>query len=155
MIDMNMSDSNIGGRKGKSCRNHIWILNGINHEHIKSNNIVIKYYNYTQMFDSMSLNEAISDMYNVGVKDDTLLLLQDLNTDIKMLVKTSYGETDLVTLPSVVAQGDLMSPLIASVQVDSIGKRQLEEEEEEEMTSSILYSYKGIVPIPILGSCSH
>ena len=33
MVNNNMSDSNIGARRGKSCRNHIWILNGINHEH--------------------------------------------------------------------------------------------------------------------------
>ena len=33
MVNANMSDSNIGARKGKSCRNHIWVLNGINHEH--------------------------------------------------------------------------------------------------------------------------
>ena len=31
MIDSNMTDSNIGARKNKSCRNHIWIVNGINH----------------------------------------------------------------------------------------------------------------------------
>ena len=28
-----MSDSKIGARKGKICRSHIWILNGINHDH--------------------------------------------------------------------------------------------------------------------------
>ena len=33
MVNANMSDSNIGARKEKSCRNHIWILNGINYEH--------------------------------------------------------------------------------------------------------------------------
>ena len=32
MIDSNMSDSNIGGRKDKSCINHIWVLNSIIHE---------------------------------------------------------------------------------------------------------------------------
>ena len=29
IIDTNMSDSQVGGRKGKNVRNHIWILNGI------------------------------------------------------------------------------------------------------------------------------
>ena len=28
-LDSSMSDSQVGGRKGKSVRNHIWILNGI------------------------------------------------------------------------------------------------------------------------------
>ena len=28
-IDSSMSDSQVGGRKGKNVRNHIWVLNGI------------------------------------------------------------------------------------------------------------------------------
>ena len=28
-IDDSMSDSQVGGRKGKNVRNHIWIINGI------------------------------------------------------------------------------------------------------------------------------
>ena len=35
-INTNMSESNIGARKRKSCRNHIWILNSINHDQMKS-----------------------------------------------------------------------------------------------------------------------
>ena len=29
IIDSNMSDSQVGGRKNKNVRNHIWVLNGI------------------------------------------------------------------------------------------------------------------------------
>ena len=32
MINSNMSESNIGGRKDKSCINHIWVLNSIIHD---------------------------------------------------------------------------------------------------------------------------
>ena len=46
-----------------------------------------------------------------------------------MTVITPYGPTDPITLESVVAQGDLWSPLESSVTVDSIGKTILEEEE--------------------------
>ena len=28
-IDSSMSDSQVGGRKGKNVRNHIWVVNGI------------------------------------------------------------------------------------------------------------------------------
>jgi hypothetical protein len=37
-INTNMSESNIRARTRKSCRNHIWIINGINHDHMKSKN---------------------------------------------------------------------------------------------------------------------
>ena len=33
-IDNNMSDSNIGGRKGRGCRDHIFVINGIIHHHL-------------------------------------------------------------------------------------------------------------------------
>ena len=156
MINTNMSDSNIGARREKSCRNHIWILNGINHEHHTSKkklDLRFNFYDYSQMFDSMVLSETLSDMHSVGMVDDSLSLIESLNTNVTMSVKTPYGATETMVLPSVVAQGDLMAPLEASVQVDNIAKNQIKEEHERELTegSTILYKYKDTVPIPILG----
>ena len=37
-IDKNISDCQMGARKGKGCRTNIWILNGIIHETIKKHN---------------------------------------------------------------------------------------------------------------------
>ena len=76
MVNANMSDSNIGARKEKSCRNHIWILNGINHEHHTSQkkaDLRFNFYDYSQMFDSMVLSETLSDMHSVGMVDDSLV----------------------------------------------------------------------------------
>ena len=36
IIDSNMSDCQMGGRKGKGCKSNIWIINGIIHEVCKS-----------------------------------------------------------------------------------------------------------------------
>ena len=156
MVNNNMSDSNIGARRGKSCRNHIWILNGINHEHHsskKKTDLRFNFYDYKQMFDSIVLSETLSDMHSVGVNDDSLVLIKALNTNIAMSINTPYGATETTILPAVVAQGDLMAPLEAAVQVDNIAKNQIKEEHEREIHegSTILYKYKGIVPIPILG----
>ena len=35
-IEINISDSQMGGRKGKGCQNNIFILNGIIHDVMKS-----------------------------------------------------------------------------------------------------------------------
>ena len=35
-LNTNMSDSNVGGRKGKSSINHIFVINGIIHETLSS-----------------------------------------------------------------------------------------------------------------------
>ena len=156
VIDSHMSDSNIGARKGKNCRNHIWIINGINHEtnnSTKNAQLVMQSYDYTQMYDSMSLDITISDLYDNGVKDDLLKLLYEVNKNMKISVNTPYGLTEPTVIPALVAQGDLFSPLQAAVQVDSM-TRKLEEEDiarVEVGEPGLLFRYKGIVPIPSLG----
>ena len=39
----------------------------------------------------MDLEEAVSDLFDSGVKDNTLALLYDANRDIKVRVKTPSG----------------------------------------------------------------
>ena len=46
------------------------------------------------MFDSIDLQEALSDLYDAGVTDDTLPLLYQANAEVYMSVKTPAGLTD-------------------------------------------------------------
>ena len=65
-IDRNMSDSQMAGRKDKGCRFNLFINNGIFHNVLKNKNrksIIIQIYDYSQMFDSMNLKYAISDIF--------------------------------------------------------------------------------------------
>ena len=57
IVDKNMSDSNVGARKGKNIRNHIFIVNGVINEVIqdKTKAIDIQIVDYKQCFDSMWL----------------------------------------------------------------------------------------------------
>ena len=101
MIDANMTDSNIGARKNKSCRNHIWIVNGINHLHNgkkKHVQLVDQSYDFKQMFDSMNLDKTLSDLYDRGLNDDTLILLNEAHTNITMSVNTAFGKNKPVLL---------------------------------------------------------
>ena len=55
-IDKSMSDSQIGGRKGKNVRDHIWIINGIITEVLsKKSNIPVDLliYDYKQCVDTL------------------------------------------------------------------------------------------------------
>ena len=93
-INSNMSDSNVGGRRNMSCINHIFVINGIVHETLSSKKnkpVTLQIYDYRQMFDSMDLEEAISDLYDSGMKDNTLALLYDANRNVKVKVKTATG----------------------------------------------------------------
>ena len=145
-IDQNMSDCQMGGRRNKGCKNNLFILNGIIHEVLRSkknNPIVIQFYDYKQMFDSINLKEAISDIHDYGLNDDQLNILYQANQAISMAVKTAHGLTERQTIKNTVLQGDKFGSLLASVQVEKIGQ--------ECMKAGYYFLYKNILPLGFLG----
>ena len=86
ILDSNMTDSNIGGRKNKRIQDHLFIVNGILFDvtrHKKKKPVSICVYDCRQCFDSMWQSEVINDIFEAGVNDDQLALLEDIN-------KTNY-----------------------------------------------------------------
>ena len=61
-----------------------------------------------------------------------------------MVVNTPHGLSKREQIDEIVMQGDVLAPLISSLQVDTIGKECLDENKH-------LYFYKDSVPIPPLG----
>ena len=145
-IENNMSDCQTGARKGKSSKNNIFIVNGIIHDIMKSRNmkpVTLQIYDYAQMFDSIDLGQAISDIYDTGLKDDNLILINEANKNIEMAIKTNNGLTDRQTLTDIVLQGDTWGSMLASVQVETIGK--------ECQERGYGYKYKDSLKISMLG----
>ena len=94
VIDNNMSDSQMGARKKKGCRNNIFIVNGIIHDVMTSRSkepALLQIYDYKQMFDAINLKEAIGDIFDAGVVNDHLSLLYKANKDVRMAVNTHAG----------------------------------------------------------------
>ena len=123
MIEDNMSESNIGSRKNRSSIDHIFVINSIIHEQllsVKNKPIQIQFCDFQQMFDGMNLQEAISDLFESGVNADYLKIIYEANKNIKIQVKTQNGLTVEQTLKEIVLQGDTLSSIIASNQVDTI-----------------------------------
>ena len=84
----------------------------------KKHPVLLQIYDYRQMFDAIFLEEAITDIYDAGCRDDNLSLLYKANKEISVKVNTPYGQTEEQSLEDVVLQGDTWSSLLASVQVD-------------------------------------
>ena len=147
VIDDSMSDSNIGARKRKNIRNHIFVVNSILHDVLSSKSkepIDIMVLDYKQMFDSECLYECLNDVYEAGVNDDYFPLLYEANRETFVAVQTPGGLSKREAIHEIVMQGDVLAPLISSLQVDTMGKECLEEDKH-------LYHYKDMVPIPPLG----
>ena len=125
-IDAKMSDSQMGERKGKGCRNNIFILNGIIHEQRNRKNepILFQIYDYAQMFDSINLQEAIRDIHDCGFNDDLLPLIYQANAEVNMAVNTPHGLTERQLIRNTVLQGATFSSILASVQLENMLRNQ-------------------------------
>ena len=145
-IDNSMSDSQVGARKKKNIRNHIWIVNGVICDVLSrkaKKPIDVHIYDYRQCFDSLWLEECLNDLYDSGLKNDKLALLFNINRNVEVVVKTPAGKTDRGNIQNVITQGDVFGPLLCSNQVDTFGKECIEEHK-------YTYIYKGEVEIPPL-----
>ena len=146
-IDQSMSDSQIGGRKGKNIRNHIWMINGIICDVLSSKKktpVDIQIFDYKQCFDSLWLEECLNDVFPTGLNDDKFALLYNVNSHVNIAVKTPVGKTERGTIRNVITQGDVFGPILCSKQVYTIGQECLVE-------NKYTYMYKGEVEIPPLG----
>ena len=103
---------------------------------------LLQIYDYCQMFDAIGLQEALSDVFDVGTDDDNLSLLHEANRNIRMSVKTKNGLTERQTIENVVLQEDMFGSILASVQVDNICK--------SVESSGYGYRYKDVLGISVL-----
>ena len=145
-IDENMSETNIGGRKGRRSIDNVFILNGIICDVLSSKrnkSIVIQSIDYKQMFDGIILEDALMDLFDLGIEDDTLNILHAANKNIKFSVKSSNGVTEESEISSSVLQGDVWSPSMAAVDVERMGK--------DVEDQGLGYMYRGELLIGVMG----
>ena len=145
-LDRNMSDSNVGGRRGKNIRNYLFIVNGIINDVIngKAEPIDIGIGDYRQCFDSMWLSESVNDLYESGIQDDNLAIIHAANKHNLVAINTPVGLTKRVPVEEIVMQGEVTGPGQCSNQIDTIGKECIKE-------NKLLYIYKDQVGVPPLG----
>ena len=103
-IDRNMSDSNIGARKGKNMKNNLFVVYGIINSVLEEGNfcIDIQIYDIIKAFDVLWLEDCINDLYNSlpsEQQDDKVALIYETNRTNLMAVNTSVGLTDSFQCP--------------------------------------------------------
>ena len=127
-IDTNMSDSNIGARKGRNVKNHLFIIYGIINSVIKGKAacIDIQIYDLEKAFDSLWLEDCMLDAFDSlpsDKRDDKLALLYESNRKNLVAVNTAVGITERTNIPNIVQQGGTWGPALCSNSVDTLGKK--------------------------------
>ena len=126
-IEVNMSYSNIGARKKKNIKNHLFIIYAVINSVINGDMdpIDIQVYDLEQAFDALWLEDCLNDMYDVlleGERDDKLALIYMTNVKNTAYINTPIGVTPNIQLPKIVQQGGVWGPLECSNSVDKIGR---------------------------------
>ena len=144
-LDSGMSSSNIGARKNRNVRNHLFVIYGIiaNVINEKKECIDIMIYDLVQAFDSLWIQDCMNDLYDIlpsDMRDRKLALVYELNRNNYVAVNTPVGITDRVNMPDIVQQGGGWGPIECSVAIDSIGRDCLK-------SNKNLYAYKDSVKV--------
>ena len=147
-VDDNMSCSNIGARKNRNIRDHLFVINGILNEAVngpKKQPIDLQIYDISKCFDKLEYVSTANDLYNAGIQNDKFILVANSNKSCEVKIRMPWGNsTDTTTLKNIEMQGTVLAPLKCSISIDQIGKDALSS------MSEILYTYKNIVTIPPL-----
>ena len=144
-IDKNMSCSNIGARRGRNVKDHLFIIYGIINSVINGDEkcIDIQIYDLEQAFDSLWLEECMNDTFDTldeEYRDDKVALLYKSNVTNLVAVNTPYGETARINVPKIVQQGGTWGPSLCSNTVDTIGKK-------IQNRGAYSYKYKNVVNV--------
>ena len=147
-INSNMSDSNIGARKSKNIRDHVFIFNGIINSVIRGGQecIDVQIFDIQKAFDALWMDECFNDLFDViptKNHNEKIALLYKSNLNNLVAVKTPAGMSDRTNMKSIIQQGGVWGSILCSNTIDSIGRKCRDR-------GKHIYSYKnrtGILPL--------
>ena len=81
LIDKSMSCSNVGARKNRNIRDHLFVINAILNDvnNQKKVKVDVQITDIKKCFDKMSFRETANDIYNAGIKNDHFVLMANSN----------------------------------------------------------------------------
>ena len=94
-IEEELSCSNVGGRRGRNIRDHLFVLYSIFNE-VKSGQgecIDTVSIDIHKCFDELMYSETHNDLYDTNIKDDKFALMAKLDEEAIVKVKTPVGLT--------------------------------------------------------------
>ena len=144
-IDNFMSDSNIGARKSRNIRNHLFVIYGVINSVVQGEAecIDIQIYDLVQAFDALWLEDCLNDVFDAldeDKRDDKLALVYEMNKENKVAINTTVGQTERVKIDKIVTQGGTWGSLLCSNHIDTLGRRCRDKGEH-------LYNYKDQVEV--------
>ena len=125
LIEDNLSLSNIGARKRKSPRDHLFVTYSVINEVLKSEDVVeidCVFYDVTQAYDSLWMEHSLLDLFESGVKTNVINILHELNKKAHIQIKTPVGVTDQKEINDIIMQGENISSIVCTTTIDKVSR---------------------------------
>ena len=92
-----MSFSNVGGRRKRNIRDHLFVVYAAMNDVVNGNgsSFDIQGYDVTKCFDEMWYEDTMNDLWNVSAQNDKFALISKLDEKCKIVVKTPVGVTKM------------------------------------------------------------
>ena len=143
-IEAKLSNSNIGGRKGKSARDHLFVLYSIISDvkqNKKSKCVDLIWYDLASCFNGLWGTKTYLDLYNSGVQNNSLNLIKNINEKTWVAFKTPVGISNKSEVQNTILQGENFSSTLCTSTLDVMSRE----------CPIIPYKYKNSVNIPQMG----
>ena len=145
-IDENLTDSNVGGRKGKGIRDNLFVINAITNS-VKNGAeepCDVQVFDVEKCFDSLWVQECVNTLYENGFKNDKLVLLYEETKNAQIAIKTPNGTTTRKDIKNIIMQGTVFGSIICTSVMDKLAKIFYKDPD-------LVYKYKNQVEVPVLG----
>ena len=110
-------------RKNRSPADQTFLLRGcIDHAKFMKRPVYIVLYDYSQCFDSLWLEDCLLSLWKLGVNNEILSLLRDLNKECNIIVKTPAGMTEQFTVNNIVQQGSVSGGVLCSASTGEVAE---------------------------------
>ena len=104
-----------GCRKNRSPADQTFLLRAsIDHAKYINRPLYIVLYDYSQCFDSLWLEDCLLSLWKLGVQNEILALIRELNKQCNIVVKTPMGNTKEFTVQNIVQQGSVCGGILCS-----------------------------------------
>ena len=148
ILDSNLTDGNVGARKGRNIRDNIFILGAVINSVTNGGEepVQIQVVDVEKCFDKLWLEATTNALYEAGIRSDLLNLLYIENETAKIAVKVNGQLTKRVNVKNVEIQGSVWGSMKCTNTMDQLNKIILKQDH-------LTYHYKGDenIKIGVLG----
>ena len=121
--EVNMSDAQAGGIKGRATVDHTLVLKELVHLAKKERKgAILVFMDVTKAYDKAWLDAIMYVLHKQGIKGKLWKIVKDLNSNLRTTIQTKYGPTRQISITDSIRQGGVLSVTLYALLMDEINK---------------------------------